>query len=267
MFDNLVQEASHCDRPFNSRRRKQSNKEHIKKVFTRLMLFGKIRSAIRWLPERTKGGVLNPKDFIQTSSTDRSLMPSDRNIPLLFPLIPLPCLTQIYPYLKISRLQGLILMQSLAEFKGVLVQVAVTPHWQDILGTPSHRLCDSIADFTRKLSNSLVDWPRFQALLSNRLIALDKSPRVRPIRVGETLQCIIGKAVCLVSRSDAEEICAPKQLCAGLKYGVESAIHAVSDLYDSHDDSYGLLIVDAKNTFNTINRSALLWNVSPAPLD
>ena len=138
------------------------------------------------------------------------------------------------------------------------------PHWQDILcrfGSCSRRLCDAVAELTRLLANSLVDWPRFQALLSNRLIVLDKSPGVRPIRVGEMLRRIIGKAVCLVTRNDAEDVCSSKQLCAGLRCGAEGATHAMSDLFDSHNDSYGMLIMDAENAFNSINRSSLLWNI------
>lgn len=51
------------------------------------------------------------------------------------------------------------------------------------------------------------------------------------------------------------------QLCASIKCGVEDAIHTVSDLHNLHNDNHGLIVVNAKNAFNTINRSALLWNV------
>ena len=61
-FDCLVQEASRCDHPFNTRRRQQNIKEHTKRVFTRLMLLGKVRTAIRWLTQLTKGGILHPVD-------------------------------------------------------------------------------------------------------------------------------------------------------------------------------------------------------------
>ena len=135
-------------------------------------------------------------------------------------------------------------------------------HWQDVLlrfGTSSQHLRDAVAGLTRRLANSLIDWHLIQALLANRLIALDKSPGVRPIGIGETLWRIIGKSVCLLTREDAELVCGASQLCAGLKCGVEGAIHAAVDLFDSND--HGVLVIDASNAFNSINRLSLLWNV------
>lgn len=89
-----------------------------------------------------------------------------------------------------------------------------------------------------------------------RLIALDKCPRVRPIGIGETLRRILS---CFITRSDVEEVCGSSQLCAGIQCGIEGAIHSVRDMFDSND--WGLLMVDAKNAFNSINRFSLLWNV------
>ena len=43
--------------------------------------------------------------------------------------------------------------------------------------------------------------------MANQLIAMDKSPSVQPIDVGKTLRMIIGNAVCLKVRLDAEEVC------------------------------------------------------------
>lgn len=63
-------------------------------------------------------------------------------------------------------------------------------HWWDVLchySSNSCCLCDSVADLTRLLSNSLVEWPHFHVLLSNRLIALDKSSSVHPIKIGDTM--------------------------------------------------------------------------------
>ena len=67
-FDILVQEARRCDRPFNSNRGKQVNKRHTERVFTRLMLHGRVCSAMRWLTDRIKGSVLKPNETIDTPS-------------------------------------------------------------------------------------------------------------------------------------------------------------------------------------------------------
>ena len=88
--------------------------------------------------------------------------------------------------------------------------------------------------------------------MANRLIALDKYPGVRPIGIGETFRRVIRKTICLPCRDDVEEICEISQLCAGLKCGIEEAIHAANDLFHSND--YGMLVIDACNAFNNINR-------------
>ena len=68
-FDLLVQEACRCDSSLQSRRR---HSEHTERVFTRLMLLGKTRAAMRWLTERSKGRTLFPSDTI-TLSIDNSM--------------------------------------------------------------------------------------------------------------------------------------------------------------------------------------------------
>ena len=54
-YDSLIQEAVRCDHPFQTRRWPKNRDEHTKRIFSRLMLQGKIRAAIRWLTEHLKG--------------------------------------------------------------------------------------------------------------------------------------------------------------------------------------------------------------------
>ncbi len=100
--------------------------------------------------------------------------------------------------------------------------------------------------------------------MASRLVALNKNPGVRPIGVGESLRRVISKAVSMVTRCDAEFVCGSDQLCTGVKLGTEGAIHVhtLDDLYNNnHEDDWGLLLVDASNAFNHLNRMALLWNI------
>jgi hypothetical protein len=50
------------------------------------------------------------------------------------------------------------------------------------------------------------------------------------------------------------------QLCAGQSAGVEAAIHAMRRLFD-YMASDGVLLVDAENGFNLVNRLVALWNI------
>ena len=94
-----------------------------------------------------------------------------------------------------------------------------------------------------------------------RLIPLEKKPDgVRPIGIGEVLRRIIGKAVLSVFKEDVMQSAGSLQLCAGQSSGCEAAIHAMSKIFEE-DTSDAILLVDASNAFNTINRKAVLHNI------
>ena len=111
------------------------------------------------------------------------------------------------------------------------------------------------------MANNVVDWNLIRALMSCRLIALNKNPGVRPIGIGEVLRRLLGKAMVLTTGVDVEELCGADQLCFGLKGGIEGAIPSLSGLFEENSAmGYGVLMVDAKNAFNSVNRIAGLWN-------
>ena len=106
-----------------------------------------------------------------------------------------------------------------------------------------------------------VDPISIEAVLSNRLIPLDKGEgAVRPIGVGEVLRRIIGKCVTKVIKSEVIEASGSLQVCAGLKSGSEAAIHAMRNIYEA-DETDAVLLIDASNAFNALNRSAALHNI------
>ena len=53
---------------------------------------------------------------------------------------------------------------------------------------------------------------------------------------------------------------APLQTCAGLKGGVEASIHTMRQAYKDPETEV-ILIVDASNVFNAMNRKAALQNI------
>ena len=99
-----------------------------------------------------------------------------------------------------------------------------------------------------------------ESFLSCKLIPLDKSPGIKPIGIGETLRRIIGKAVMLISKSKLIETVGCLQTCTGQSTGCEAAIHAMKEIYDE-DDTYCILLFDATNAFNSLNRNTLLHNI------
>ena len=51
------------------------------------------------------------------------------------------------------------------------------------------------------------------------------------------------------------------QVCAGQEAGCESLVHAMHEIYEDQS-SEAVLLVDASNAFNTINRNAFLHNIT-----
>eukprot|EP00117_Sycon_ciliatum_P036186 scpid76625/ scgid27281/ len=50
------------------------------------------------------------------------------------------------------------------------------------------------------------------------------------------------------------------QVCAGHESGIEAAVHAMTTVFDD-DDTEALLMADASNAFNRLNREACLHNI------
>jgi len=51
------------------------------------------------------------------------------------------------------------------------------------------------------------------------------------------------------------------QMCSGQSSGSEAAIHAMRDLFEE-EESETVLLVDAANAFNSIDRNAFLHNIN-----
>ena len=268
-FEQLLQEMLRCDRALQHRLNRDSGNAHIAKVFTRLLLQGKVTLAVRWLSERVSSRVLDPSDVVENNSHGGELVMEvlrrkhpDPVVPSHSALLPESTL----PVLEDLDINGgHVLSVARAIQGGAGPGGCDSTHWQDALlrfGPSSERLRDSVAALARQLANTIVPWVHVRALMANRLIALDKCPGVRPVGIGEALRRVLGRTVCMVTRSDLEDVAGIDQLCAGTKMGIEGAIHAVGDLYNEHKSrGWGVLLVDAHNAFNSINRIAALWNV------
>ena len=124
----------------------------------------------------------------------------------------------------------------------------------------SNDLCAALSSLAQRLCARYVDPEGLYPLVASRLIALDKQSGVRPIGVGETIRWLLGKAILRVIGTDVIEATGASQLCAGQLGGCEAAVHAVRDLFSSLDCE-AVLLVDASNAFNSLNRQNALRNI------
>jgi hypothetical protein len=272
-FEILIQEAIRCNRTLKLNN-KSYDGAHVDKIFSKLMFQGKIKAAVRWVTERSQCGLLTPSDEVELKADNGSGVKCTV----------MDVLRTKHPDPHPPHSLSLLTVDELPDFEDIEITGALihnvtfgiqggagpggcdASHWHDVLlryGSHSSSLRDAVATLSRTLANNIIQWSSIKGLLANRLIALDKNPGVRPIGIGETLRRIIGKALCCVTRDDAEAICGTDQLCAGVKMGTEAAFHAFHDLFESQsslEPDWGLLTIDASNAFNSINRVALLWN-------
>ena len=125
----------------------------------------------------------------------------------------------------------------------------------------STRLCEAIATMTKTLCTQYIDPTTIEALIASRLIPLDNGEgAVRPIGVGEVIRRISAKCVMSFAKKDVVEASGSLQLCAGQKSGSEAAIHAMNTLFEA-DDIDAVLLIDASNAFNALNRTVALHNI------
>ena len=146
-----------------------------------------------------------------------------------------------------------------------------TDTWKDILcskafGNKSEELCQSIAELARKLCTEQIHPDCLVEYNACRLVPLDKgltkemTPGVRPIGIGEVLKRIVGKLLIGVIKEDIIEAVGPLQTYSGLKGGIEAAIYAMRRTYEDNATE-ALLLVDAENAFNFLNRKVALQNI------
>ncbi len=124
----------------------------------------------------------------------------------------------------------------------------------------SSNLCAALASVAKRICTSFVDPEPLAPLLACRLIALDKCPGVRPIGIRDAARRIIAKAALSIVRLDIQEATGSQQLCGGQISGVKVAIHATRSSFES-EESEAVLLVDATNAFNALNRQVALQNI------
>ena len=120
-------------------------------------------------------------------------------------------------------------------------------------------MCPSHND--EDLCTQYIDPTTTEPLVASRLIPLDKGEgAVRPIGVEEVIRRITGKCVMNVAKKDVLEANGSLQLCAGQKSGSEAGINAMHIIFEA-DDTDAVLLIDATDAFNALNRAAALHNI------
>ena len=135
--------------------------------------------------------------------------------------------------------------------------------WRRLLsafGQTSTNLCKLFAMFAKRLATSIIPPDDLIAYNGCRLVALDKCPGVRPIGIGEVMRRITGHIIVDCISQDLTSLGGNMQLCLGQKCGIEHAIHSLRYSFDDPENE-AILLIDAKNAFNVINKRTAFENV------
>ena len=238
----------------------------ITRVVSKLMFEGKVGAAMKFLDENADNTVLHPTP--QVVEKLKTLHPEPAEI------------------FSETLIQGPLNRVSTAHFNNITEQEIMNAARQTKgSGGPSmmdgkqwrRLLCSShfkakakelrteLAIFARKLATEIIDPSTLEGYNICRLITLDKDPgsaelSIRPIGVGEVIRRIVGKTIIWSLSGEIQEAAGPLQVASGLKGGAEAAIHGMKIKFEE-EASDGIILVDAENAFNRLNRLAALHNI------
>ena len=143
--------------------------------------------------------------------------------------------------------------------------------WRHILNCKSYsresqNLAEAISGIAKILCTEKVHPCCLKEFSAGRLVPLDKgadsegNPGVRPIGIGEILRRIIGKCVVSLLKSDIQHAAGCLQMCTGIRSGIEAAVH-MNERAWADPSTEAVLLVDADNAFNRLNRKVALHNI------
>ena len=241
--------------------------ERNARVFSKLMFEGKTHAALRFLSDNPINGLLDINEYADGERTVLETLQAKH--PPAGDVVQEALITttedppEVHPIL-FDQLTGKSVRNAALRTQGSAGPSGVDASGWKRMCTAFHKdsndLCAAIAAVGRRITTELVDPKSLQAFLACRLIPLNKNPRVRPIRVCEVLRRILGKAIMGVVADDVRSAAGPLQLCCGQDAGCEAAVHAMRAVFEA-DDTDGVLLVNASNVFNNLNRQVGLYNI------
>jgi len=264
-LDRLVHEGRTIQSQLNVHQSHHQDEGRTARSFEKLVAVGNVKAALRLITEHQDRGCL-PLDSLQSDGRTVKQHLLDKHPPGQ-PAMP-SAISDSPPaeephQVIFDQIDGPLIRSIVQRMDGSAGPSGLNASdWKRMCSSfrrTSEDLCKSIARLTRKLCSCYVDPEGISALVACRLIALDKCPGVRPVGIGETLRRLISKAVLQVARDDIQRVVGCLQLCAGQEAACEAGILAMRSLFEDGAVE-AVLLVDASNAFNSLNREAALLN-------
>ena len=258
-IQSLLKEGSAIQSRLESSRSRDDD-DSIARIFTTMMLNGNGKAAMRYVVNQSKGGILKLSEETKQQLADKH--PEGRDA-ADETLIKGPVPESVDP-IVFSALDASLIKKCALKTEGAAgVSQADDQLWHKMVTSykdSSSEFCAAVAAGARRFASEFVDPEANEALMNNRGIPLDKCPGLRPVGIGEVKRRVMGKSIMHIVSQDVQEAAGPLQLCAGQSAGVEAAVHAMRNIFAA-DEVDAVLLVDADNAFNRINRHAILHNI------
>ena len=232
------------------------------RIFANLIMEGQIKSAMRLLDKDGNHGVLPLTEEIMNQLRQKHPEAQEATLgALLFGPI------EAIPDTIFCKSNGEIMRETALRTKGSGGSSGVDAVRKRRMvtcksfKTSSVKLRDALALLTRKLCTQYVDPVSIEGLTACRLIIDKRVGSVRPTGVGEVFRRMIAKCVIQITKPDILDATGALQVSAGQKSGSEAAVNAMNSMF-SADETDAVLLIDATNAFNTLNRAAAPHNIS-----
>ena len=273
-LESLLNEGRTIQRQFTQQCHSQARStEQNARTFAKLMMEGKVRAALRLIADNDGGGPLyldslvayNSSTTIPETVREVLLQKHPTKQPPTQTSIITPDTPLVEPHLILfDKIDGQLIRSTVLRMDGAAGPSGLdAAAWKRLCTSfkkASSDLCDSLASIARRICSGYVDPSGLSVFVACRLIALDKCPGVRPIGIGEMVRRITGKAIATIISDDIQAAAGPLQVCAGHLAGCEAAVHSMRQIFES-PQSEAVILVDASNAFNSLNRQAALRNI------
>ena len=205
------------------------------------VLSGRLNSAVRTLTSRGGGGVLQLDDLCSKAGRPVLAILQEKHPELRDPpTVGLPdgafepypsCPTPIPVLVTAEDVEAIAPRLSGAAGPGGTDAVDLR-NWLLRFGRESEAFRMEMAAWTNWLANTHPPWAAYRAIMSSRLVALDKQPGTRPVGIGEVYRRLWAKCLLKNIGHQATIACGNANLCAGLPAGIEGAVHAIQTVFE-----------------------------------
>ena len=215
---------------------REEEEEAVVWIYHDTVLCGKLWQAVRRAPDREGGGCLLPDDQCTKTRQPVADVLRVKHPYMYVPPLENPTCAAFEKYEEVPERLPLYFTEDdvtwvaskLSGAAGALgAEVIDLQNFLLRFGCSSEEVRVVVARLADWMANSSPPWAAYLALMACRLGALDKSPGVRPVGIGETIRRALADLVMRSAGDQANTACGNLQLCRGLEAGIEGETHAV----------------------------------------